>query len=438
MAEEGARVRALDKIVDFVNRDFPMRPLEIGKLKLGGLGEKRPKKGGGFWRMPRKDDHFTVTTLQRTSDGDLVTDVELMRELLAQYGETDPKTNERKLRQIPIRLLSDEIDDVLQAQFCWYGRRACGARSDGEKVVWYYDPTDLKQLNPPRVEDWTDAYSEMRDKDGNKLFKLHSTFNCVIASKESRFGGVYKLRTTSMITFRQLYASLIHIQALTNGILLGMPLMLVVRPMNVRPEIGGEKKETTVYVVHVELRGADLVQLQKLAVEQARYRMEFKGRALEIQQRYRRLLTFDESPEEQAWVQQEFQPDEFEAGAAVEGDADAGEETTMRSASGAPKTASSVADKLSGAGPVGQRQVRPRSHNPPPAKEKKPPLDVEAVFRELDDCEGVEAIRAVVQRCAEGYQGADDRENVEAIRGRAMELEEYYNGGEGETAQQPE
>ena len=43
----------------------------------------------------------------------------------------------------------------------------------------------------------------------------------MIAAKESRFGGVYKFRTTSIISFKQLYSSLLHIHQLTGGVLVG-------------------------------------------------------------------------------------------------------------------------------------------------------------------------------------------------------------------------
>jgi hypothetical protein len=234
-----------------------------------------------------------------------------MTELLEHHGEPDTKTGERKLRQIPIRLLSDDMDDVLQARWAWYGKKDCGAWTDGEKVVWYYDPKDnYKPLNPPREEPFTKDVLEMTDNQGRKYFKLHARFHCVIATKTAKFGGVYTFRTTSIISFKQMYAGLTHIASLTNGILVGVPLWMVLRPMNVQPEIKpGERHTSTVYVVHIEARGEDLQAIQTQAIEQARYRMEFREQAQAMQAKYRKMLTYDESHDEQRYTAMEYSPE---------------------------------------------------------------------------------------------------------------------------------
>lgn len=330
--------KPLDRMIEVVSKGSPLRPLELGKIKCGGLGETRQSQKGTPWRAPRKDDHFTIVTMNRNKAGDLEVDADLMAELLETYSDADGK-----LREIPIRLLSDEIDDVLQAQFAWYGRRACGARSDGQKVTWFYDAATFEPCVPPRVEDWTDEHQDMRDKQGNLMFKLHAVFSCVIASKQSRFGGVYKFRTTSVISFRQLYVSLVHISQLTEGTLMGMPLVLVLRPMHVTPEIGGQRKGMTVYVVHVELRGADLEQLEALALKRAEYRLQFSEKIRMMQSRYRSLLMVDETPEEQAAIAMEYAP-EFQD-----------DQTPQPSPSEAPDLGSLLE------GDVGERSVNNRS-----------------------------------------------------------------------------
>ena len=292
-------------IVDIVNGmgpDTEVRVTELGKIKIGGLGESRPTQSGGTFRIPRKDDHFTITTLQRTQAKDLIADKPLMEQLLAEYGDEDGK-----LRQIPVRVLSNDVDDVLQSAFVWYGGKVVGARSDGKTVTWNCDPHNGKRLAQPKEEPWTPAMLELRDSRGNKLFKLHSVFNCVIAAKQSRFGGVYKFRTTSVISFKQLYGSLLHVHQLTGGVLMGMPLMLVVRPMQVAPD----GKATTVYVVHVELRGEGLAQLQAQAVEQMRFMLENRQKVIQTTEQYRRLLLppGHETASDAADIQEEFAPE---------------------------------------------------------------------------------------------------------------------------------
>lgn len=258
------------------------RLTEMGKIKIGGLGESRPTRDGGTFRIPRKDDHFTITTVYREKSGDLRVDQELMNALVQEYGDDDGK-----LRSIPIRVLSDDIDDIVQTAIVWYGGKTVGARSDGKTVTWFNDPKNGKKLDKPKTEPWDDKFLELKTSKGDKLFKVHTTFDCVIATKEARWGGVYKFRTTSLISLQQLSSSLVHLSQLTGGIMVGMPLMLVMRPLQVAPN----GQPTTVYVVHVELRGPDILQLQQQAVERAQYKLTFQKEIRQAQDQYRALIT---------------------------------------------------------------------------------------------------------------------------------------------------
>lgn len=277
------------------------RLVELGKIKIGGLGAERTAASGNKYRVPQKQDHFTITTLQRLPNGDLMPDKALMDSLIAEHGDADGK-----LRQIPIRLLSDDIEDVLQVAYCFYGKKSCGARSDGKTVTWYIHPETFKPLEEPFEEPFTPEHLERRFRDA-PMFKLHSVFNCVIAAKDSRWGGVYKFRTTSVVSFKQLYSSLVHIGQLTGGVLINMPLMLRVRPLQVSPN----GQTTTVYVVHVELMGRELFEIQQLALTQAQYKTTFREKLQIAQRQYRALLTGpgQESNGEASSVADEFHPD---------------------------------------------------------------------------------------------------------------------------------
>lgn len=277
--------------------------VELGKIKIGGKGAERQKQGGGTWRLPEKHDYFTITTMNRSAKGDLVVDDALMQDLLGNYGDKDGK-----LRQIPIRLLSDDIEDVLQSAFVWYGGKTIGARSDGVRVTWFNDPQNGRRYKEPIEDKWDTACLDMKDSKGKNIFKVHTNLSCVIAASESRWGGVYKFRTTSVISFRQLYGGLAHIHALTGGILAGMPLVLAVRPIQVSPE----GTAITVHVVHVELRGKDLQQLQNQAADLAKFRLTFAKQIETTKQQYRKFLELPgvESPEDAKDIAEEFAPEE--------------------------------------------------------------------------------------------------------------------------------
>lgn len=278
---------------------------ELGKIKIGGRGAERQAQSGGTYRMPEKYDHFVVTGLHRVNgktDGDLVQDKPLMAALQEKYGDSDGK-----LRQIPIALLSNDLEEVLQCSCIMYQGKRVAARSDGVTLVKFHDKT-AGWLATPTETAWKPEYAELKDGKGNRHFKLHTTFNCVISAAHSKWGGVYKFRTTSKITASQLLGSLMHLQKLTGGILRGLPLRLVVRPIQVSPE----GKTTTVYVVHVEMIGQDLQQVQELALKRAKFEVDNRRQLNRMALEYRELLSDPgtlETESEAAEIGEEFHPE---------------------------------------------------------------------------------------------------------------------------------
>lgn len=277
------------------------RVTELGKIKIGGKAEQgRQSRSGGTFHAPEKWDHFIVTTGVRGKDGpqNYIPDAILM-ESLAEYADR----HDGKLRQLPIALLSNDLDEVMQTAYVAYVGKKLAARSDGLKLEKFYDFKTKAFLPEPKVVDWKPEYAD-QIVDGKPLFKLHSVFSCVIAAGEARWGGVYKFRTTSKITADQLYGTLVHIKGLTGGILRGLPLRMVVRPKQVQPD----GRTSTVYVVHCELVGRDLQQVQERALERAKYEVENRRAIDHAQREYRQLLALPghESDDEHAHLAAEF------------------------------------------------------------------------------------------------------------------------------------
>lgn len=272
------------------------RVCELGKIKIGGLGDERTGKSGGKYRMPVKYDEFRITTLNRGPDGLLVEDSALMAAL--------PKDADGKLRTLPVSLLSNDLEEVMQASYLWYNGKRLAGKSDGETLTVHFDHEKGTWLDKPKVVPWDAKYADIKVK-GVPLFKLHCTLNVVIASQIARFGGLYKFRTTSRITSDQLYGSLVQLRQLTGGVLRGLPLQLVVRPMQVAPN----GQPTTIYVVHVELRGADIAAIQARALELAQFEVQNIKQIAATQAEYRQLLAAPDEfadVEEEAEVGQEF------------------------------------------------------------------------------------------------------------------------------------
>jgi len=283
------------------------RIVELGKIKIGKKEDKvRKTQGGREWRAPEKLDHFLITTLQRTDKGDLVEDRGLMDQLL----RMQPGGGE-KLREIPVELLSDEIDDVLVASHCYYGSKKIWGTCDEETCTWFVDSQGNALKEP--VKKPCNGEHAVKPEQGKPGWKTHATLNCIInAGPSSTVGGVYRFRTTSRITLEQLYGGLVHIQQLTRGVLQGLPLRLVVRPMQVNPEVNGKTQTTTVYVVHVELRGQDLAAIQHHAAQLTQVRVANAKQIEAARAEYRLMLRApgeSESPEEQEEVAEEFAPD---------------------------------------------------------------------------------------------------------------------------------
>ena len=382
----------------------PLRCVELGKIKIGGLGERRKTCNGNEWRMPRKDDFFTITGVARDRNGDLIQDTALMASLLTEYGSPDGK-----LRQLPVRLLSNEIDQVLIARYCWYGRKTIGAFSDGQTVTWHYDPKTMAPIVPPRVEEWNPAMLDMVDAKGNKLFKLHSNFSCTIHSQDGRWGGVYLFRSTSVISFRQLYASLLEISDKTGGVLIGMPLMLCVRPMQVAPE----GKATTVFVVHLEIRGADIQDLQRLAIAQAEFRLKFQSSIQRIERQYQKMLTApgDESPDEAAEIAAEFAPEYM---ADEHSDEESGEPQLSATETLAADLKAEMAQKAGTSTPVGVKDTVGTF----PEGES---LTLEQWTTRVNDATTIEAVRDVVAAC---QLEAVDSETLQSVLKLCLHREE--------------
>lgn len=294
-------------------KDLVPRLTELGKIKIGRKEDRvRKTASGREWQAPQKLDHFLITTRERDSAGQLKVNQALMSRLLEKYGveETvagaDGKpTVVRKLKEIPVAVLSDDVDDILVARYCFYAGRKLAAVCDGETCTYYMTKKggDWSVLPTPDRKPCNGEHS-------GPGWKLHAKANFVIADGEARWGGVYCYRTTSSISASQLLGTMLQIKALTNGVLMGLPLRLVVSGLEVRPVVDGKEVASTVYVCHLELRGEDLNSLQKRALELLQTRTaNFK--ALQEQTRqYRALLAAPEveDDDEQADAAEEFHP----------------------------------------------------------------------------------------------------------------------------------
>ncbi len=270
------------------------RLAEAGKIKIGGLGPERKSKQGNAFRPPLKFDHFLITGTQRNDAGDLAVDEALTAALIgAGYADADGK-----IRELPIVLHSDNIDEVFPTSYALYSGKRCACRGDGEKAL----KREVKNKEFTGVEGPVDCPCEYLGAETGPVCKPNGKLFCSVAAPNSAMAGaVHIWRTTSIISIQQMIASLLQIKAIC-GTLRGIPLTLTVRPVTVEPK---NSAPITVYTVHVELRAADIEAVQRRAIEAAKLRAQLGC----DDQAYRRMLTLPahgESLEEQAAIGAEF------------------------------------------------------------------------------------------------------------------------------------
>jgi hypothetical protein len=266
---------------------------ERGKIKIGEKGETKTSQGGKQFAMPRKLDHFLITSMQRDAAGRLLPDSALMARLQPKGG---------KITEIPVRLLYDDIDLNFQTRYACYRGNRCWCSGDGEKAQRLAGENNGKYQEVACPCERVDPYYTGQDR-----CKILGTLQVLIEGTD-RIGGVWKYRTTSWNTVNAVLSSLALIKTITGGPLAGIPLWMVLSPKTVSVPTSGQNM--VVFVVSLEYRGPEQ-ELAKLGYDIARRRIEHRVKLEQIEDDARRLLIppHAEPMEEQAETGAEFFPE---------------------------------------------------------------------------------------------------------------------------------
>ncbi|WP_211468084.1 recombination directionality factor [Collimonas silvisoli] len=186
-------------------KGLAITPPILGRISIGKIVEKNGK------RLPEKDDQFTITTQVQSKDGWIA----------HPYDEALRKTQDNhKIRSIPIRLLFNEPDLNLRAEYCLFdrqnGRPLC--TGNGE-TCRRYTASGMATLPCPSPDSCELAKAGC---------KPYGRLNVRIGEEEDDL-GTFIFRTTGFNSIRTLAARLSYYQAVSGNLLACLPLELRLR-----------------------------------------------------------------------------------------------------------------------------------------------------------------------------------------------------------------
>ena len=184
-------------------KGLAITPPVIGRISIGRVVEKNGK------RLPEKDDCFTITSQVQGRDG------WMLHPLHNQYAEAA----ENKLRAIPVRLLFNDTDLNLRAEYSVFdrltGRPVCVGNGQMAKRCEEAGVTEQECSGPQGC-----AFGQ---KAGCKLY---GRLNVQIDGQEDELGS-FIFRTTGYNSVRTLAARLRYFEAVSGGHTKHLPLLFV-------------------------------------------------------------------------------------------------------------------------------------------------------------------------------------------------------------------
>ena len=218
-------------------KGLALTPPVIGRISIGRVVERNGK------RLPEKDDEFTITSQVQHKDGWI--NHPLDDALRADAGS--------KLRTIPIKLLFDDPDLNMRANYTLFnrqtGRPACVGNGETCRRVTATGIQTFECQTP-------DACELAQGKD----CKPYGRLNVRIGDDDEL--GTFILRTTGFNTIRTLLARMKYLHALSGGLLASLPLEL-----RLRGKSTAQSHRAPIYYVDLTLRAGTKL---REAVDQAR------------------------------------------------------------------------------------------------------------------------------------------------------------------------
>ena len=285
-------------------KGLALTPPAIGRISIGKIVQKHGR------RLPEKDDEFTITSQVQHQDGWIPHPADAQ---LRQAANSNSSTNtSAKLRSIPVRLLFDDPDLSLRANYTMFdrvtGRPLCVGDGESCKRVTLSGMQSLPCPSPT-------VCALAQDGNCKPYGRLHVRVDVdggTEASVKTDAGGdelgSFVFRTTGFNSIRTLSARLRYLFAVSGGLLAGLPLDLRLRGKSTTLS-----HRTPIYYVDLTLRaGASLAQVVALARQEREQQAALGLNQAALDEAARQGLAlgeFEESEEEGVGVVEEFFPE---------------------------------------------------------------------------------------------------------------------------------
>lgn len=267
-------------------KGLALTPPVIGRISIGKVVERNGK------RLPEKDDEFTVTS-QVQSLGNWVNHP---------IDETLRKAPGSKLRNIPVRLLFDDPDLNLRANYSLFdratGRPMCVGNGETCRRATSGGVQTLPCPSPDSCELAFGGYC-----------KPYGRLNVRIGDEDEL--GSFVFRTTGFNSIRTLSARLRYFHAVSGGKLSTLPLEL-----RLRGKSTAQSHRAAIYYVDLTVRTG---MTMKEAIASAQWETDERKATgfdqVALDEAARQGFAdgaFEESEEEGAAVVEEFYPDEID------------------------------------------------------------------------------------------------------------------------------
>ncbi|MDP3534351.1 MAG: hydrolase or metal-binding protein [Halomonas sp.] len=264
-------------------KGLAITPPILGRITIGKLIENNGK------RLPQKDDQFTITSQLQTKEG-------WIRHPL---DEQLRSAQEGKLRQIPIRLLFNDPDLNLRAEYALFDRQTARPLCVG-------DGEQCKRRTRDGMETLPCPAPEACPLAQGGACKPYGRLNVLIGDDDPL--GSFIFRTTGFNSIRTLAARLAYFKAISGNRLATMPLELRLRGKSTRQSRG-----TAIFYVDITLREGwtledTLAEAQRL--DEWHQQTGFDQKALDRAAKAGFANgAFEDSAEESIDVVEEFYPD---------------------------------------------------------------------------------------------------------------------------------